>query len=188
MTTDKPLTKQQEKFACELGSGKSQADAYRAAYPSSLKWKPEAVWVAASRLAAHATVALRVAEIQQLLADETVMDRAAILKEIARLALFDPRNVVNDKGQVKTLDELDRRTAAGVASYEIDEYGRVKYKFWDKNSALEKAAKHLGLFEQDNKQKVDPLVAVLAKLNGNTVGVVQSAAVPEKRDDDDDDH
>jgi len=38
-----------------------------------------------------------------------------------------------------------------------------KIKFWDKNSALEKLFKHMGLFEADNRQK-NPLTADLANL------------------------
>jgi hypothetical protein len=40
-----------------------------------------------------------------------------------------------------------------IKSFKIDEYGRIEYQFWDKNAALEKAAKILGLFEKDNHQK-----------------------------------
>jgi len=60
-----------------------------------------------------------------------------------------------------------------VASFKIDEYGRIEYKFWDKNSALDKAAKILGLYELDNKQKSDPLVDLLASLSGNVLGPAQ---------------
>lgn len=38
-----------------------------------------------------------------------------------------------------------------------------KIKFWDKNSALEKLFKHMGLFEADNRQR-NPLVSDLANL------------------------
>ena len=38
------LTPKQEKFAQEVASGKSQADAYREAYPKSKKWKDETLW------------------------------------------------------------------------------------------------------------------------------------------------
>ena len=45
-----------------------------------------------------------------------------------------------------------------MASFEIDEYGRIRYKFWDKNVALINAAKILGLFAADNKQQLPVLV------------------------------
>jgi hypothetical protein len=37
--------------------------------------------------------------------------------------------------------------------------GRViEYKFWDKRGALQTMARHLGLFERDNSQKVAPVL------------------------------
>jgi phage terminase small subunit len=73
--------------------------------------------------------------------------------EVARLAFSDPRKIANEDGSFKQLHELDDDTAAAVASYEVDKDGGVKYKFWDKNSALDKAAKVQGLFEKDNLQR-----------------------------------
>lgn len=154
------LTPQQEKFAQEVASGKSLADAYRAAYKAS-KMKPEAVHVNASKLADDTKVSLRIKELQGAAAEKAVLDSAQILEEIRRLAVSDISGIVkivDGKPQIKLPHELDPVTRAAVASFKIDEYGRIEYKFWDKNSALEKAAKHLGLFEKDNGQKAVPLV------------------------------
>jgi phage terminase small subunit len=35
----------------------------------------------------------------------------------------------------------------------MDVDGIIEYKFWDKNSAQERAAKIVGAFEKDNKQQ-----------------------------------
>ena len=56
------LTPRQEAFALSVASGKSQAEAYRNAYPKSTAWKDTAVWQQASRLMAQPHVASRVAE------------------------------------------------------------------------------------------------------------------------------
>ena len=60
----------------------------------------------------------------------------------------------------------DADTAAAVASYEVDKDGVIKYKFWDKNSALEKAAKVQGLYEKDNDQKKDPITIITRRIVG----------------------
>lgn len=52
------LTDQQHKFVIALLEGKNASDAYRHAYPVSLEWTPEALWVAASRLHHNAKVRL----------------------------------------------------------------------------------------------------------------------------------
>jgi len=89
------------------------------------------------------------------------------LREVARLAYFDPRKLLNPDGSPKPIHELDDDTAACLAGMDILEQfegtgadrvfvGHVKkYKIADKNSALDKAMKHLGLFERDNEQKPD---------------------------------
>ena len=100
------------------------------------------------------------------------------LREVARLAYFDPRKLLNDDGSPKPITELDDDTAACLAGLDIQEVyegsgadrvfvGYVKkYKIADKNSALDKAMKHLGLFEKDNAQKVDPFAELLAAIQG----------------------
>jgi phage terminase small subunit len=75
------------------------------------------------------------------------------LRELGRLAFSDPRNIMHSDGRIKMPHELDADTAAAIASFEVSFDGSIKYKFWDKNSALEKAAKVQGLYEKDNKQR-----------------------------------
>lgn len=86
------------------------------------------------------------------------------LREVARIAYFDPRRMFREDGSPKELYELDDDTAAAISGLEVLEefegsgpdrikVGHVKkYKISDKNSALDKAMKHLGLFEKDNGQ------------------------------------
>lgn len=63
------LTPQQEAFAQLVASGKSQSDAYRSAYPKSLKWKPDSVWQQASKLMADTKVSTRIDSIKAELAE-----------------------------------------------------------------------------------------------------------------------
>jgi phage terminase small subunit len=77
--------------------------------------------------------------------------------------LSDPK-----KPRVKLPHELDAATAAAISSFEIDDMGRIKYRFWDKNSSLERAAKILGAFKEDNRQK-NPITALLGQLSGNVL-------------------
>lgn len=75
------------------------------------------------------------------------------IKEVCRLAFSDPRKIMHENGRLKMPHEIDDDTAAAIASFEVNADGSIKYKFWDKNSALEKAAKIQGMFEADNRQK-----------------------------------
>lgn len=153
MRNEHGLTPKQDRFAQLLGSGLSQAEAYRQAYPASQKWTPKAVMTQASLLASHKDVHRRVSEIQTVAAEKAGLVGAEILLELKRMAQSDIAGIMGEDGRVKLPHELDPVTRAAVASFKIDEYGRIEYKFWDKNSAIDKAMKHLGLFEKDNSQQ-----------------------------------
>jgi len=164
------LTPQQEAFAVAVAAGSNLSDAYRKAYPRSLRWVPETVHEAASRMAANSKVSARVAALRAAAEKVSTLEAARVLDEIAKLAHSDIAGVWHEDGRVRLPHELDPATRAAVASFEIDAKGVIKYRFWDKNAALEKAARHLGLYEKDNKQKTDPLQSLLDSLSGNVIG------------------
>lgn len=182
---DAKLTAQMEAFALGMSSGKTQADAYRNAYPRSKKWKNEAVYVKASELMKNGKVAVRIAELRERITNTGIASAARVLLEASRLALFDPRKLFFDDGTPKPITELDDDTAAALAGLEVVEefegsgedrkfvgYTK-KYKVADKNSALEKLFKHYGLYEKDNEQKTDPLVELLRSMSGSPLPVVK---------------
>ncbi len=146
------LTPQQERFAQELSKGMSQSAAYRIAYPKSVKWKSEAVNVAGAKMMAIGSVSGRVAALRAVVADKAELDAAEIIREIRRVAVSDIAGIMHTDGRVKLPHELDPATRAAVASFKIDEYGRIEYKFWPKTTALDQAAKIKGLYELDNEQ------------------------------------
>lgn len=91
------------------------------------------------------------------------------LQEVARVAYFDVRKLFKEDGTMKPAHELDDDTAAALSQIDVDEIvldkvvvGHTrKIKVFDKNAALEKAMKHLGLYEKDNKQQGNAAVAAL---------------------------
>lgn len=146
------LTPQQDLFCREVSAGNSLADSYRVAYPSSKAWKDDSVHNKASALTRHAQVAARVKSLAQKVEEKFAIDTSQLLREAHRLANSNVANIMTADGKVKLPHELDPDTAAAVASFKIDEYGRIEYKFWDKNSAQERLFKHKGLFQMDNEQ------------------------------------
>lgn len=172
--SDVNLTPQQEKFALGVASGKTQADAYREAYPRSKKWKDDSVYPKASNLMANGKVSARVAELRERITSIGIASAERVLLEASRLALFDPRKLFCDDGSPKPINELDDDTAAALSGLDVTEEwdgsgeGRVfvgmtkKYKIADKNSALEKLFKHHGLYGEDNKQSASKVTVVLS--------------------------
>lgn len=163
------LTPKQEVFAVAVASGSNLSDAYRQAYPGSLKWKQEHVHVKASEMASSAKVARRIAALQSSAADVAILSAADILRETRRVALSSAHDFFWPDGRLKMPIELDADAAACVSSFEISPDGVVKYKLWDKNSSADRAARILGLFERDNDQQNAPLRDILASLGGRVV-------------------
>ena len=99
---------------------------------------------------------------ERLEAMELTEERVA--RETARLAFFDPRKMFAADGRPLSITELDDDTAACIVGLDVLEefagtgqdrvlIGHIKkYKIADKNSALERAAKILGMFKKDNEQ------------------------------------
>ena len=152
------LSPRQEKFAQGIAAGLTQSDAYREAYPRSRNWASEAARVAGAKMSAIGNISVRISELRAVAAELACLDGAEVIREIKRIAMSDIGKIVDANGRIKLPHELDDATRAAIASFEIDEYGRIRYKFWDKNVALINAAKILGLFEADNKQQAPVLV------------------------------
>lgn len=117
----------------------------------------------------HPAVAAAIAKRMEKRANKLELTADNVLREIARVALSDTRKLYREDGTLKRPDEWDDDSAAAVAGVEITEEfeGRgesremigytKKLKLWDKNAALDKAAKHLGLYERDNAQIMRPV-------------------------------
>lgn len=159
------LTPRQEQFVAEylIDLNGTQA-AIRAGY--SAKTAQEQ----ASRLLSNVMVMNLVNEKRQNLQKATDITAERVLKEVAGLAFFDVRKLVNADGSPKSITDLDDETARAIQGIELqtvkdgeNDFALVrKYKIADKNAALEKLMKHLGLFEKDNNQN-NP-AAAMAKL------------------------
>lgn len=68
---------------------------------------------------------------------------------------------------LKDTRRLSPQALALYAGAKIGKYG-VEVLFHSKMDALEKLAKHLGIYEKDNQQKADPLSALLHRIAGGS--------------------
>lgn len=95
---------------------------------------------------------------------ETRLERLGItadrvLRELARVAFYDPRKFFNADGTVRNINELDEDTAAAIAGLEVfEEFAgsgeereligyTKKFKLPDKGANLERLARHMGLIK-----------------------------------------
>lgn len=85
------------------------------------------------------------------------VDNVNVLSELARIAFFDIRNLFDDQGRPLPVQKLDEVTAAAISSIKVQQLGKadgfatvIEYKLNDKLKALDKLARYLGLFKEDN--------------------------------------
>lgn len=168
----KELTQKQEVFCLAYIESGNASEAYRRAYCAA-KMKDKTIWEKASTLLADGKVTARVAELRQAASDKAVVSEARVIKELARIGLFDPGQLFADDGSLLPIKNMPPEARAAIASFEVEEIdadgkviGRVKkIKLWDKNSAADKLLRHLGAYERDNKQRL----GVLADLPRETL-------------------
>lgn len=126
--------------------------------------------VEGARLLANASIAAAVAEAQQARSERTQITQDRVLKEYARLAFSDMRNLMawDASGlSLKTSADLTEDVAACVAEVTqtvTKEGGSMKLKVHDKKGALDSVAKHLGMFvERHAGADGGPIVVELAR-------------------------
>lgn len=129
------LTSRQEKFVQELVKGKSQREAYKIAYPASLKWKENTVDSRASVLMRNEKVSKRYDELRKKIENRTVYDaaevRQVILDTLMAIVTADVADDVVDGRAVKN-KRWDRRN-------------RVIYDHYDKLEAAKMLREMLGI-------------------------------------------
>ena len=151
-------------------------------------FSPKSAAQQGSRLFKHVEVQQALNNRRTEVLEKCQLTTEAVTREIARLSFFDARKMFAADGRPLSITELDDDTAACIVGLDVlEEYegsgedrhliGHVKkYKIADKNSALDKAVKILGLYQKDNEQKTDPFTTMLlaiAQGNGSSFQPVQ---------------
>lgn len=174
----KALNPKQERFVAEylVDLNATQA-AIRAGY------SPKTAGVQAFDLLKKPEIAAALERQRNQHAKNTGLTVERVLQEAMRLAFFDIRKLTDADGNPLPISELDDDTAAAIQGLELatersrgeDPVETVvrKYKAADKNSALERLFKHLGLFAKDNAQTnpAEAMQKLLAMVNGSKLPV-----------------
>mgnify|MGYP001016358776 CR=1 FL=1 len=163
------LNPKQERFVAEylVDLNATQA-AIRAGY------SPKTAGVQAFDLLKKPEIASALERQRNQHAKNTGLSVERVLTEAMRLAFFDIRKLADSEGNPIPINQLDDDTAAAIQGLELaTERSRGeeptetvvrKYKVADKNAALERLFKHLGLFQKDNDQN-NPAKALQALLD-----------------------
>lgn len=171
------LTEKMEAFARLVASGVPPGAAYDKAYPTTRGRKWSTVLANGKRQLKHPAVAARVAVLRAkadaAIVKAVVADAKVVMQEVIRLATSDIGDLFDAKGNPIPIHKLPTDIRRAISSVKTNADGSVEIKLWDKNSALEKAMRHLGLFEKDNAQQRDGLMALRDALLGRVVGVAR---------------
>ena len=123
----------------------------------------------------HPIVQEHIQEKADEIGEQADVTQARVLQEVARLGLYDVRKLFDADGRPLAITELTDEMAAAIVGVEVVTIGSGeaglgeirKYKLADKNSALEKLMKHLGLYEKDNNQRAKSLSELLQEVRNN---------------------
>ena len=136
------------------------------------RYSPKTAHSAGQRLLKHVEVSGRLTERARDVGAAADLEAKQELREAGRLSRSDMRRIFRSDGTLKAPAEWDDDTAAAIASIEVIEQFEgtgddrklsgylKKVRLWDKNSALDKTIRHLGLYEKDNKQRGESLPAL----------------------------
>ena len=133
--------------------------------------------VAGPRLLGNVRVAAEIERRKAKTSAKLEITRERVLKELARIAFSDLRRVVDfgpDGVKLKEGSELADDDAVAIESVgqSFNQYGpTVKVKLYSKTDALEKLAKHLGLFNEERS----PLDALLDALPAEFSRAIRAA-------------
>jgi phage terminase small subunit len=156
------LSEKQARFCQEYLIDLNATRAYKAVYGTK---SDNSAAVSSNKLLRNPKITAFIQERQKQLQEKTGITQERVLQAYAAVAFSDIRKFYNEDGTLKKITDLDDDSSAAMAGMEIEELFEgsgmdrfqvgvtKKIKRWDKVKALDSLAKHLGMFEVDNKQK-----------------------------------
>lgn len=126
--------------------------------------------VMSCKLLVKAKIAEEIAKRQKELRDKAAITVERVLQEIKSLAFYDVRKIYNEDGTLKRIRDIDTETAVAICGIEAVEgtFGLVKkYKFHNKNDALDKLCKRLGIYNELGSKENPLNFTVTIGLNGS---------------------
>lgn len=163
------MTNAQKRFCDEYLIDFNASRAYKAAYKSCKS--DLTARTNASKLLTKTNIQKYISEKQKEIEEKTEITQKKIIQELAKIALFNIKDIYNENGALKKVTELDDDTAKAISGVKIlqkagamkislsktnDEIPlehipeqTVEFKTNDKTRALELLGKHLGMFKEN---------------------------------------
>lgn len=103
-----------EIFCQEIMKGATQSDAYRKSHPGATGSTDETIHCNASQYAASTKVQQRLFELRREYRIQNAGEVAEIIKGIARVSNFDPRQLYDEDGQLLPINQLSDEVALAI--------------------------------------------------------------------------
>jgi len=146
------ITAKQDAFATACAKGENASEAYRAAYDCR-RMSRKTINEAACRLLANGKVAARIAEFRAPAVKAARLEIEETLRQLACVLRSDARRLFRQDG---SLIRCTSSTTPPLRPSRASSWmgGRPRrFGLWSKTEAIDKAMRHLGLYEQDNRQQ-----------------------------------
>jgi len=178
------LTAKQRRF-CDHMLADPDENRFNAYKKAGYNGADKNVPMAASRLMQNKTVRAYMYLRRQRLRRNSQIKEQHLLDELACIAFFDPADLFDEDGRLRTIHEVPQAARKAIAQLDVfTEYeGRgsnrvaigttTRVKFVDKKGAIDSLARILGLFQQDkiDTDGVAKLMALVAdSRGGSTIG------------------
>ena len=157
------MTEAQKRFCDEYLIDLNATRAYKVAYPNCKK--DHSARTNGYMLLTKTDIQTYIEEAKKEREERTKITQDMVLKELAKIAFFNPKNIFKENNTLKDVIDLDDDIASVMTSVEtfeeFDGYGddrekignTTKVKLADKMKALEMLGRHLGMFK--DKVEVD---------------------------------
>lgn len=144
------MTDKKKKFAAAWFKTGNKSEAYRQAYDCT-NMSAETVHNEASKLSKDHEVTARFEELQDRATKSADISHDRITRELVRVAFFDPANLIDEAGIIRSIHEIDVDSRAAIASIEqiivAKDSVKTTVKLHDKFKYLEALSKRVKYYD-----------------------------------------
>lgn len=129
-----------------------------------------------AELLTNPKIDLYIRKLQKQMRDRFVLTTDRVIQELCKIGFVNPQDLYDENGHLKSPTKLHPNVAGALSEITEEMVGidkdtstpliKRKYKFHSKESALDKLARHLGLYEKDNSQRPTATVNFYIPTNG----------------------
>ncbi len=150
-----------ETFCLEYVKDHNASEAYvRAGYSA------KGAGQAAHKLLKNTEVTARIAELEAGLADKALVTVEEIISELKLIAHSDPGQLLDERGNCHTLNEMPEALRRCISSVKFSGDGGTEVKFWPKNNALELLGKYRAMWTEKTEVTGKDGGPVVFSING----------------------